>query len=113
MLDGAGDQVAAAGGLERLGGTAHGEVVGLGAPAGEHDLGGVAADQGGSRRAGLVEGRFGLLSEVVNARGIAEDIAADAHDGFDRFSGERGRRVVVKVDTHSETFILALGANSR
>ena len=38
VLDGAGDQVLAAGRLERLGGAADGEVVALGAAGGEDDL---------------------------------------------------------------------------
>ena len=45
VLDGAGDQVPAPGGLQRLGGAADGEVVAFGAAAGEHHLGRLTAQQ--------------------------------------------------------------------
>ena len=58
VLDGAGNQVPPPGGLERLGDAAQREVVGLGAAAGEHDLGRLGvrsarptADRASSRRA--------------------------------------------------------------
>ena len=57
VLDGAGDQVAPAGRLERLGRAADGEVVGLGAAAGEDDFGRIGvqeaatADRASSRAA--------------------------------------------------------------
>ena len=52
------------------------------------------------RRSGVVERRFGLLPEVVDARRIAELIAGRADDGLDDLGGERGRGVVVEIDTH-------------
>ena len=96
----AGDEVAAAGRLERLGGAADGEVVRLGAAAREHDFRGIAVDERGDRRSGVVQDRFGLLAEMMHARGIAELIAGGADDRLDDLGRERGRRVVVKVDTH-------------
>ena len=72
VLDGAGDQVLPAGRLERLGHAADGEVVALGAAAGEDDLGRIGADQRGHRRSGLVDDRLGPLPEVVDARRVAE-----------------------------------------
>ena len=71
----AGDQVTAAGRLERLGGAADREVVGLGAAAGEHDLRRVGADQRRDRRSRVVERRLGLLAEVMHARRVAEHVA--------------------------------------
>ena len=113
VLDGAGHQVLSAGRLEDLGGPSKGQVVGLRAAAREDDLGRVSADQCGRRGTGLVDHRLGLLAEVVEARCVAEDVPADPGDGLDGLRGHGGRRVVVKVDTHGETFILASGANSR
>ena len=104
VLDRAGDQVAPAGRLERLGGAADGEVVRLGAAAGEHDLRRVGADQRRDRRSRLVERRLRLLAEVVHARRVAEQSRRARGDRVDDLRGERGRRVVVEVDTHSESF---------
>ena len=43
---------------------------------------------------------FALLSEVVDARGVAELVACRRHDGVDDVWADRGRRVVVEVDAH-------------
>ena len=83
-----------------IGGASEGEVVGLGATAREHDLGWVPSDKRGRVGPGLVDGRLGLLAKVVEARRIAEDLAADPDDGLDGFGGHWSRGVVVKVDTH-------------
>ena len=100
MLDRAGDQVTPAGRLERFGGAADREVVRLGAAAREHDFRRIAANQRGDGRSRVVQQRFGLLAEVMNARRVAELFARGRHDRLDDFGGEGGRRVVVKVDTH-------------
>src|SRR5262249_38801806 len=94
------DRMAAAGGVRRLGDAAQREVVRLGAAAREHDLLRVAADEPRDRRARIVDRRFGLLTEVVNARRVAEEIAGRAGDRLRHFRGWRSRRVVVKIDTH-------------
>ena len=75
VLDAAGDQMAASGRLERLGGAANREVVRLGAAAREHDLRRIAVDQRGDRRSRVVERRLGLLAEVMDARRVAEHVA--------------------------------------
>jgi hypothetical protein len=72
VLDRAGYQVPPVSALQRVGGTAYREIVALGAPAGEHDLGRIGADQRRRRAAGVVDHRLGALAEVVNARRVAE-----------------------------------------
>ena len=100
VLDRAREQMTTAGRLERLGGAADGEVVRLGAAAREHDFGRIGIDERRHRRSGVVQDRFGLLAEMMHARGIPELVAGRANDGLDDLGREGGRRVVVKIDTH-------------
>jgi hypothetical protein len=37
---------------------------------------------------------------VVDARGVAELVACHRHDGVEDVWADRGRRVVVEIDTH-------------
>ena len=94
-------------GLVDTGGAADREVVGLGAAAREHDLRRLAADQRGDGRSRLVDEGLRLLAEMMHARRVAEDIPGGAPYGVGDFRRDGCRRVVVKVDTHSEPFIVA------
>ena len=102
VLDAGRDDVAArrrrGGRLDRFGGAAQRQVVRLGAAAGEHDLGRLAADQLGDGGSRLVEQRLRPLPEVMNARWIAEIFLERARHGFDDQRVWRGGRVVVEVD---------------
>ena len=103
VLDAARDDVALARRrLERLGGAAQREVVGLGAAAREHDLGRLRADELPDRRARLVEQRLGALPEVMDARRVAEVVGERAGHGLDDRRVRRGGGVVVEVGRHLE-----------
>ena len=108
VLDGAGDEMTASGGLERVGRAANREVISLGAAAGEHDLRRIAVHERRDRASRVVHGGLRLMAEVMHARCVAEGFARRTHDGLGHFWRERGRRVVVKIDTHSESFIVPL-----
>ncbi len=108
MLDRARDEVAPASGLESLRGAANREVVRLGSPAREHNLGGVAPHQRRDRRSRLVERRFGLLAEVVHTRGVPIQIPHGGRHRVDDRRGQWRRRVVVEIDTHRERYMLPL-----
>ena len=62
------------------------------------DLGRVGADQGGDLRPGLVDGRLGLLPEMVDAGRVSELVAQRRRHPVDdrREQGRRG--VVVEID---------------
>ena len=101
VLDGAGDQVLPAGGLQRLGDAPQRKIVGLGAAAREHDFGRLRPDEVRDRRAGVVEHAFGLLTEMMDARRVAEVLGAGRcvmASGDGRV--DRRRRVVVEIDAH-------------
>src|SRR5439155_6201625 len=83
------------------------EVVGFRTAAREDDLRRIRVDERGYLRSRLVKYRFRLLPVLMHARRIAERFAADTRDCVDDFGRERGRRVVVKIDTHGESFIVA------
>ena len=85
VLDGGRDEVSPAGRLERFGGAAKCKIVGLGAAAGEYKFRGLCADKSRDRGPGLVHDGFGLLTEAVHARGIAEIFA----EGADHHVGDR------------------------
>ena len=101
-------------GFERLGDAAQGEIVGLGAAAGEDDLGRLGADQRRHRRPRLVQHRFGPLPEMVDARRVAELVAQSARHRLDDWRGRpawwrcgRNRSRMV------ESFMVAFAANSQ
>ena len=101
VLDGAGDQVPAARRLERLGGAAQREVVGLGAAAGEHDLGRLGADQRGRRP--IAPRRAAALAcwpkwWTLDALPKSSTSALRHRLGDRRVDGRR--RVVVEIDAH-------------
>ncbi len=100
VLDAAGDEMTPSRPFESLGGAADREVVGFGAAAGEDDLRRIAAHERRNRRPRLVQQRFGLLAEVMHARRVSKLVARRSHNRVDDFGRQRGRRVVVKVDTH-------------
>ena len=107
MFDGARHEMFAAARLEGVGRAADREVVGLGAAARVDDLRRVGMNQRGDRRSGIVQEGLGALAEVMDARRVAELVAGGGHDRIEHFRGERGRRVVVKIDTHGELFIVS------
>ena len=92
-----------------LGGRAHGAaarrrstpgdggVVALGAAAGEHDLAGPAADDGGDAVAGLVDGPAGVAGEAVRAAGVGEPLGEERQHRLDRLRAHRRRRRMVEV----------------
>ena len=69
VFDGRGDEVVA--GLDE---SEDGEIVALGASAGEDDLGGAAVQQRGDRLAGVLDGGAGVLAVEVDRRGVAEGL---------------------------------------
>ena len=73
VLDGGGDDVAACG-SKGVGDAAEGGVVRLGAAAGEHHLAGAAAENAGHGVAGVGEGLLRLLTDAVDAGGVAEKL---------------------------------------
>ena len=50
--------------------------------------------------AGLVQRGFGLLTEMVDAGGVAPDVAHRLGHPVGDQRVERGRRVMVQIDTH-------------
>ncbi len=100
MLDGARDEVPASGDLEGLGDAADGKIVGLGSAAREHDLGDLGLQQVGHRRPRVVEDALGPLTEMMDARRVAELLAENARHGLEDGGVDRRRGVVVEVDAH-------------
>src|SRR5205807_1822663 len=91
----------------RFGHAADREVVRFGPAAREHDFGRIAPNQCRHSRSGLVESGLRLLAEVMNTRRVAEKIPCSGSDGVGNPRGEGGRRVVVKIDTHREPYIVS------
>jgi hypothetical protein len=100
VLDRSRYQMAPAGRLERFRHSAEGEVVRLGPAAREHDLGRLGREQLRDARARLVEHCFGALTEMVDARGVAEFVAQHAHHHFGDRRVDRRGCVVIEVDAH-------------
>ena len=61
---------------------------------------GVGADQGGDRTPRLVQRGFGLLTEMVHAGRVAPHLAQRLGHPVGDQRVERGRRVMVQIDTH-------------
>ena len=72
VLDCARNEVPTGRPLERLPGTPDRQVVAFSAPARENNLGRIGPNEGRHRTSGLIDDRLGPLSEVVQARRIAE-----------------------------------------
>jgi len=108
VFDAGCDQVPPSGRLERLGRASDGKIVSLGPAADEHNLGRIGVQQGRHRGSRIVDRRLCLLAEMMNARWITEDSAGNLRKRLNDFGRERRRCVVVKVDTHDETFIVPL-----
>ena len=86
------------------------EVVGLGAAAGEDDLGGAAAEQLGHRLARALDRRPRLLSMMVDGRRVAEVLAEVGPHGLQHL-GQHGRgRVVVEIDSAHRCLYFTLAA---
>ena len=60
-----------------------------------------------NRGPGLVERRLGLLAEEMHTRRVSEYVARHASHRLRYFRRQGSRRVVVKIDTHRESFIVA------
>ena len=67
------------------------------------------ADQGRNRAPGVVDCRFCLLSIVMNTRCIAEKILQGAHHRVGSRRIHRCRRVVIEVNAHALSRMLAHG----
>ena len=78
------------------------EVVGLGAPGGEHHLGGPRAQGGADPLAGLLDDGAGGASRGVQRRGVA-DPGRLLGERLERGGQHRGRRRVVEVVGHRPT----------
>ena len=77
-----------------------GQVVGLGAAAGEHDLPRPGAEARGDDVAGLVERLAGLPGHGVGARRVAEPLGQERQHGLDRLGPHRRGGGVVEVGGH-------------
>src|SRR5947207_1222247 len=94
MLDGTGNDVTG-----RIAGQAkEGEVVRLGGAAGEDDLIGLSAEQGGGSLAGVLQGLASAAADTMSAGGIAEGVGEiGAHRLPDGGQRRRGG-VVVEIN---------------
>ncbi len=108
VLDARGDHVVPAARLERLGGAADGGVVAFRAAGREHHFGGLGADERGDGGARVVEHGFGLLTEMVHARGVAPGVGRHRGEARQRRRGQRRGGVVVEIDAGHGTTIVAL-----
>ena len=86
--------------LDRFRRAANRQVVALGAAGGEDDLGGVGADQRADGAAGLVQGCFGLLTEMMDAGCIAPHVAHRLGHPVGDQRIQRSCRVMVQIDAH-------------
>ena len=96
-----------AGHLEGLGSPSNREVVGLRAAAGEDYFGRFGPNQGRNSAPRVVDCGLCLLSIVMNARCIAEKMLKSAHHRLGGYPIDRGRRVVIKVNAHVLSGMLA------
>ena len=81
------------------GGSLEGEVVGLGAPGGENDLGRARPDGSGDTLAGVLDGGLGPSSGGVHGRGVAEVLPEEREHGVPHL-GEHGCRCGVIEIVH-------------
>ncbi len=100
MLDRRGDEMRAAGWLERFSHPAQGKVVSLGPATREHHLGRLAADQCRDRAPRLVEDTLGALAKVVDAGRVSELVAECADHHLQHHRVDRRRGVMVEIDPH-------------
>ena len=97
VFDGGGDEVFAFG-AEEAGGAEDGEVIGLGAAAGEDDFTGFAGPEAGHAVAGVVEEFPGFASEMMDAGRVGPAPFESGEEGFADDAIEWGGGVVVAVD---------------
>ena len=104
MLDGAGDDVPGCGGR----GARHaenGEIIGLGAAAGEDDLGGTGIDERGHLAARGLQALLGGLSEMVDAGRVTIHLSEARHRRLENFPIDGRGGVVIEVEMlHFTTF---------
>jgi hypothetical protein len=112
VLDGAGDHMAAAGGLQGLGYASNSQVVSLGPASGEDDLAGVRPEKRGHGRPSLINNRLGPLPEVVHARRVAVFLTKNGCHPVERRGCEGSRGVVVEVDALHLFTTVALRLNT-
>ena len=84
--------------LQRAGHALDGQIVGLGAAAGENDLGRLGPRQGGYLLTGAVDGAATQASQTIQGRGIAVEPAEVRRHGLADAVVERSGGVVIKVD---------------
>ena len=101
-----GDQVPLALPGAQAGGGDDGLIVGLGAAGGEIDLPGIGVEAAGHGLPGLLQRLLGVLTEGIQAGGVAVLLGQIGQHGVQRGFGNAGGSGVVGVDKH-ELFILS------
>ena len=100
--------------FECLGRPPNGNIVAFGAAAREEHLGRIRSKQGRHLCPGLVDRRFGLLPEMVDARGITEFLPQGPCHSVDNLGKQGGSCVMVEIDSLHGCFqILAFHRNSQ
>src|ERR1035437_5264587 len=97
VLDGAGDDVLGRGG-RGAGEAEDGEIVGLGAAAGEDDLGGTGIDERGHLAARGFQALLGGLSEMVDAGRVTIHLSEARHHRLEDLRIDRCGGVVIEVE---------------
>jgi len=104
VLDRARHEVPPSRGLERFSCTTDGDVVGFSPSAGEQHFRRLGTDQVGGVRARFVDRRLRLLTEMVDARRVAEFVAKHDRHPLDNGRQQRRRCVVVEIDALHGSF---------
>ena len=113
VLDSGRDEMTSPGWFQRFGHPPNRKIVTLGSAAREDHLGRLAANQSGDGRAGIVQNPLGLLAKMMDARRVSKEVEGHMCHRLDDVWSDRGGRVVVKVDTHRESYILTFPAKPR
>src|SRR5688572_1579785 len=99
----------ASGHLERFGHAPNREVIRLGPAAREDHFRRFAANKRGNGAPCVIDRRLCLLPVVMNTRRIAEKMLEGAHHGIGGRGIHRGRRIMIKVNAHVLSRMLAHG----
>ena len=97
VLDGRGDEVFALG-FEQTGDSENGQVIGLGAAAGEDDFAGLGTQKFSGAVPGIVEQGTGFAANVMDGRGIAPDFVQKRQHGRAYAWVERRGGVVIEIN---------------
>ena len=84
-------------------GAEHGEVVGLGTAAREHDLTRLGADELGDDVAGVVDGPAGVAGHAVGTGGVGEAHVEERQHGVDGLGAHRRGGRMVEVGAHGSS----------